>query len=387
MRHLEKICLYSLTAWLVGCSSGFNADGLSGAGSSSQSKASKSNTAKPEDAIASVNSEQAKVGEDEVPVDSAVTAVPPQMVTGAYLVCAPVSSADTQAMNELPETLAPTENKIYSCGIQTIDRLRHPAQTSITEVQVQCANEEDIWPPEMVAASPASTWNAYFQVPMARTCEVERILVEVVINGENVRMETKLSDPTMPMPPPNYHLLFVTSEVYGIGKDGISGSESADKFCSNLAKDSPITSFNAKWKAILSDEQNSVKSRVTITQNVLSTAEQMPTLFDITSSSSFWKGIHAAVATETGALLSDSEEIRVWTGSKDDGNKSDKTCQNWTSGKAGDSGKFGKATEVNSGDWIAKGDVGCDQKLRLYCISQPLPAGQANPQAIQATTK
>jgi hypothetical protein len=307
--------------------------------------------------------------------DESVTAVPPQIVTGAYLVCSTLDQTDANAMADMPTGFPAASQDVYSCGIQTSEREKHPAIASFQVLTLQCGGEPSTMDPGMMEAPAASIWSVFFQIPKTRACKLESIHVEVEINGTMVTMETKIAGKAMPMPPPTYHIMFVTNAVYPTGTAyplGFNSIETADQICTDAAAKGGVTNFKSAWKAIISSKTIDAKIHISIYADVYNT--KMEKLYE---TGAIWSKLLANVLDENNVLMNtdDGVQTKVWTASKDDGRRSDSTCNNWTANgdnidaAAGDLGSF------SSNNWISAENKKCDQELHLYCMSQlPAPA-------------
>jgi hypothetical protein len=307
--------------------------------------------------------------------DPSVTAVPPQVVTGAYLVCATVDQSNTSEMAEMPAGFPAEKQEVYSCGIQTTERKKHPAQALFQTLELTCAGDNSRWTPTMIAAAQSSSWGLFFEVPISRACTIESININVDINGSEVNLETKITDVKKSMPPPKYHVIFVTGAVHATGvayPAGFNSVQAADQLCVDAAAKGSVTNFVSDWKAMISGKNVSVKDRINIYADVYNT--KMDVVF---TSGMIWSGLKANLYNEniiSLALDDDIEDSKVWTSTKSDGTSSSSTCSDWSKGTDNIDAQAGDLSKFDSSAWISSDSIACDEKAHLYCISQFAPA-------------
>lgn len=157
------------------------------------------------------------------------------------------------------------------------------------------------------------------------------------------------------------HTIFVTSQTYNGNLGGLSG---ADSICATRAAAGSLTSaLPGTWKAVLSDETTSAASRLNI-QNipVKNVAGEV-----VASAGFFWISPHTtAVSYSEDGLPSVSNPYTATTTSG--GLHAGRTCNNWTDGTSGVTGRTGNDNAINNA-WISQLNTTCDTVSTLYCIN------------------
>jgi hypothetical protein len=157
-------------------------------------------------------------------------------------------------------------------------------------------------------------------------------------------------------PLPDEHLIFATTAML----DGaFGGLEAADLICQMHAT---AGGLEGNYKALLSDDDNSAASRLTIAGPVFNMAAELVAA----DADELWSGTLTTPVTytETGAASMGP----LWTGSTTSG-VSNTTCENWTSNDNAVFGSQGFRTNADFA-WIDAGDDRCFKAKSLYCISQ-----------------
>lgn len=157
--------------------------------------------------------------------------------------------------------------------------------------------------------------------------------------------------------PPDGATIFVTSERFNGNLGGIEG---ANLKCSEAATKAGLA---GNWKALLSDGEQSARSRFTLNRAVYNTqgeriAQSFTDLFDgqIDNSIKY---------DEFGNRP--RRRRGVWTGSAFDGSSAEKSCGYWTSASVHDRGRVGKSTRSKSG-WLSLRSRRCNRQYRIYCL-------------------
>lgn len=165
-------------------------------------------------------------------------------------------------------------------------------------------------------------------------------------------------------PPPR--LAFTTSALYNGNLGGLAG---ADAKCQAAADSSPLMSqFGRSWKAMLSDSTVDVRDRMNVLYPVVRTNGEIAFSADI------WSGSGPAhpnylLFDELGRLIDATVQRYVWTGSTDNGVKvASQNCSDWTSSSSSVQGYYGHSD--SSLFWFEWSGQGCNNLLRLYCMSQ-----------------
>ncbi|MGE0171888.1 MAG: hypothetical protein AB7T49_03850 [Oligoflexales bacterium] len=170
----------------------------------------------------------------------------------------------------------------------------------------------------------------------------------------------------------DYQRIFVTSTVYDANLNADfnsqsfqSGLEGADARCQWHADQA---SLGGTWKALLSSETLSAKTRIPMYSSLHNIAgEKLGS-----GVSDIWDGelLNSVMYTETGTAISDDW---VWTGSDSGGNlRPNNTCSNWTTTASTGDGALGKS-DASPNDpypyqWISYGYVDCTASAALYCV-------------------
>lgn len=163
----------------------------------------------------------------------------------------------------------------------------------------------------------------------------------------------------------NYHLLFVSSELFYGDLGGLAG---ADAKCQRLADASGLMPGKT-FKAILGAANTTPKNRISITKRVVRACTDRKQLG--ANASGFWDGKwdNAALCSENKVSVSAAS---VWTSVTQSGYSHGLHCRSWTSSSRLDSAYVGDGNDagydhfVNSFTAVQK----CDRQMRLYCISQ-----------------
>jgi hypothetical protein len=160
------------------------------------------------------------------------------------------------------------------------------------------------------------------------------------------------------------HLIFVTSTPYGIGDadDEFSGLGGADAKCNQHASRAKLP---GTFRAILSAPGNAARDRIQLSASIKLTDGDF-----VASQTIFWSQIHTKPINrdEFGNSISGGT-VKVWSGSLTNGQPArEEHCNNWTDSDSDSKGRYGLGDKADA--WIDDGQEGCDQSLRLYCISQ-----------------
>jgi len=373
MRYILLLICLSLGMLLQSCSN-TTLRSIAGGSNKSEDKASMSSDSDNSDLSGSEN-DRKEYAADEY--DEDVTAIPPQIVTGAYLVCSSVDPGDSETMAEMTEGFPQASHSIISCGIQTQSRTKHPAKTQFGSVSITCEGASESSELNTVAAPDTSKWHIFGEYPQSDGCVIQSISASITIEGRGISLETKITDDSTEMPPPAYHLMFVTSKAYPTGEpypDGFNDLKSADQLCADHAKLEDITSFSQNWKAVLSSTAEKARDRIEIFEDVYSV--NMGLLY---KSGKFWSKMMNPIHDEAnlsygvdndGMTGEDQEFFYVWTGIKDSGDRDPDNCDDWQTNEGNFASKHGDLNIFDGKEWIADDKSQCDQSLRLYCISQ-----------------
>jgi hypothetical protein len=196
------------------------------------------------------------------------------------------------------------------------------------------------------------------------------------------------------------HVIFVTSQKYGPGaetKDGrFAGIAGADGVCAGEAATAGL-SGSAKWKAVMGDSGTSPVERIRIRYAVYRTDDETsplfePKLFGLDDRNgnrwgdkdkdwdwNYWAGKffgsgRSVTAGADGKPAFPPGEAGVWTGSAADGKKvtgedaNSSHCSDWKSSDSAANGVYALADTMEK--WLQVGKDSCDKQYRLLCISQ-----------------
>jgi hypothetical protein len=153
------------------------------------------------------------------------------------------------------------------------------------------------------------------------------------------------------------HRIFASSTHNG----NLGGLTGADSWCQARADSQAL---GGTWKAVMSDSTTNAKDRIYINGIVRNLS--LDQIAD--NEADLWDGtIDNAVKFKENGVA--AEEASVWTGTLTNGNKASLHCNNWTSASSGVDGERG-GPEDSNGDWIDRGDMGCDNLRHVYCIDQ-----------------
>jgi len=183
-----------------------------------------------------------------------------------------------------------------------------------------------------------------------------------------------------------YHVIFATSVEVGVSVNDsigqlndIGGFTSADWLCTFRAYSAGLVpdwdGVTPVYRALLSTDDVDARDHVAIAGEVRNLHGDL--LAD--DAADLWDGSldnpvgYDEFAT---AITSDTE---VWTGTGDNGTASSDTCDSWTNPAAA-FGTFGSMDQTSK-NWVADGDLGCNETARLYAVSPlyevPEPASLA----------
>ncbi len=167
----------------------------------------------------------------------------------------------------------------------------------------------------------------------------------------------------------NDHRIFVTSTSQDGDYNGLTG---ADDICSAAATSASLT---RSYKAIVSDDNTNAVDRLTelnIANPVYIVDASGNATMIVAEASDFWTAdttniLNLINRNESGALISD---VKIWTGSDTDGNKSTSNCNDFDDNSSSVLGDYGDNSKLDS-QWLASGTgLACNTSHHLYCISQ-----------------
>jgi hypothetical protein len=303
---------------------------------------------------------------------------PPQVITGAYLACAPIQPlSDSDAIADDLANKIGNDKSGFGCGFQNEDGTKNSAKVDITEVKVVHADhsqETAVFFP----APEASRWQISFVLPKTKSQDIIAIVVSGTIAGEVFDASTvplsAANDPGLR----DFHLVFVSSAKYVPGaKRDFAGLDGADAKCAQLAQAANLR--GESWRAILASTTARISDRINVSKSVKNIAGK--TIFDSPQQTSILTSNllapvdldeHNVVIPASGSGDSDLAD-GVWTGiSAGTGGlaKTGETCVNWTSDKESEDGVTGNINAVEISNWLSGGNAKCSLARRLYCISQ-----------------
>jgi hypothetical protein len=178
-------------------------------------------------------------------------------------------------------------------------------------------------------------------------------------------------------PGDTYHLIFATSTQVGtgFGTAGSTGSfgsvAAADWITNELAFTSGLlpgwNSSDLIYKALLSSDDEAAIDHIGISAPVYNTAGELVA----TGSADMWDGSlqNPVGYNEFGNPITDNPE--VWTGTLPGGQKTSKTCINWTDPNTTTFGHIGVAN-ASTASWVADNQIECSDANRLYGVSPVL---------------
>ncbi len=158
--------------------------------------------------------------------------------------------------------------------------------------------------------------------------------------------------------------VFVTSMTF---KGNLGGLAGADAKCQDAAN---AAMAGGTWMAWLSDGMKGPATRFTTKDH-----PRPYVLTDGKAVASNWADllspplVNNINKTEDGSMVGSPND--VWTNTNPDGTPtgSDKLCSGWSSAMMMDKGNHGDRNQKDA-TWTAKGNVGCDTLLHLYCFEQ-----------------
>ena len=164
--------------------------------------------------------------------------------------------------------------------------------------------------------------------------------------------------------PSGSHRIFVTSSQYSALE--ISSISNADSLCASAAESQ---GFVRDYKAIISDDTVSAKSRLNFTGDVYKVDTAGETYLVASVGNDLWDTydnnlLYPVNFDETGLSVASN----IWTGTNSDGGiKADSTCESWTSNSGN-----GFAGDSSSQDsyWLEDSSISCSTSLPIYCVSQ-----------------
>ncbi|WP_141732875.1 hypothetical protein [Oligoflexus tunisiensis] len=161
------------------------------------------------------------------------------------------------------------------------------------------------------------------------------------------------------------HIIFVTSTAYGIGEDSaqeFNSLESADAKCNQHASNAKLP---GSFRAMLSTANTAARDRIQLSAPIILTDGDV-----IANVNLFWSESHAKpIIRDEFANSIGGGTVKVWTGTLSSGRTApEEHCDNWTATDSDAKGRYGLGDKEDV--WISDGQEGCDQSLRLYCISQ-----------------
>jgi hypothetical protein len=361
---LRPSMLAAIFSILFACSSGqFNTGGSNGTSTSKN---------------ADTQSVNALDNEANAPdSDGPALATPPQVITGAYLVCAQIQpQGDTDPVASDLAGKVNSETIGYGCGLQNDDGTKNSAKVEIKESKLVYQDKTE----EIVAFSPApqaSRWHISFVLSKSKAQEIASIVISGTIN------DNPFGGGTTPLPPESdpslrdFHLAFVTSSGFIPGvSEGFIGLDGADQKCAQIAFAANVRAES--WRAILTNSTIPLTDRIIVTKPIKNIRGDI--VFNIgTGKLLFESNLSIPLNTdELGRPIPTSNDDDddaadgVWTGISD-GNglvaKKDGACDNWNSNKDSSKGSTGQVDGIDRG-WLSKSEISCATPQRLYCISQ-----------------
>lgn len=400
---LSPYMFFTLLAF-AGCSdSNFNGGNSSKSGSKSDS---------------SSGQDEEDLGKEEDVEDSdsetAVVAVVPENVAGAYLTC--VSDQDASTDGQSDTTLGcvvlnqSKTDRVSFAGLDikwTLENKETAETISFDSLRVNERNRVH----GLLRAGAASVAQ-----PVRVTVRIRGTDKEAELSGEfpdadvasipylaGIKIRDEIETARSGA---RRHVIFVTSKKYGPGpetKDGrFAGVAGADVVCAGEAAAAGL-SGSATWKAVLGDSQTSPIERIRIRYSVYGTDDAStplyePKFFGLDGQKSnrwgnkddddkdwdwnYWAGkfFGSGRVVTTGAdgkpafTAGDASEARTWTGSTTDGKRvngddaKDSHCGDWKTSDSAANGIFALADTMEK--WLQGGKDSCDKQYRLFCISQ-----------------
>jgi hypothetical protein len=170
---------------------------------------------------------------------------------------------------------------------------------------------------------------------------------------------------------PGEHRVFITkngSIEADFNSSGLSGLAGADRLCDTYAQAAGLTK---DYKAILSDNDATAKSRLIFTGSVYTVTGSIKTQV-AESSVELWNSDTVDILSkidwdEDGTSVSSGN---VWTGTTSSGTSDPNNCDNWTDVTSTFKGGYGDVNQTGQ-TWIEDGlGQSCALTAHLYCISQ-----------------
>jgi hypothetical protein len=318
--------------------------------------------------------------------DADATAIPPQPITGAYLVCAEIdlTTSEDPLAAQLKSQVKPDEAGI-ACGVHDKKGKKLSGDVALSGAQVSYSDGSSR-NTKLSEAPGDSAWHGSFVESKTKTLTIKTISVGGEIDGENFSVEIATPSGGEINAAPS-HTLFTTQALFAISPADLlppvfklidiltfSGLTGADEACASaaLAADLP----GAQWAAIMvSEASKNLTQRITLSMPIRNVKGDLIADYsegDTIGSLSMLK--LAPSMDEHGNLVGEGPDTtRAWTGLAAGGTGVPElggTCADWTNNTSTAIATVGSVAKPDL--WLSDGTKSCSDSAHLLCISQPV---------------